>query len=201
MMQMLKAPLIAMATLIASPALATAAIGQPAPAFTATDSNGHAVNLSDFRGKTVVLEWTNAECPFVQKHYNSDNMQNLQSAAKAKNIVWLTINSGAAGKQGHVDGAGANSIMKRTGAAPTAYLLDTDGKIGKAYGARTTPHMYVIDGKGVLAYMGGIDDIPSADPADIGKARNFISLALADLEAGKPVANPTSRAYGCSVKY
>lgn len=201
MMQMFKAPLVAVAMLAGAPVIAAAAVGQPAPAFTATDSNGRTVNLADFRGRTVVLEWTNAECPFVQKHYNSDNMQNLQSAAKAKNIVWLTINSGASGKQGHVDGAEANSIMKRTGAAPTAYLLDADGKIGRAYGARTTPHMYVIDSKGVLAYMGGIDDIPSADPGDIGKARNFVSLALADLEAGKPVATTTARAYGCSVKY
>lgn len=188
-------------TVLAAPALAAAEVGKPAPAFTATDSNGRQVSLADHRGKTVVLEWTNAECPFVQKHYNSDNMQKLQADARADNVVWLTINSGAKGKQGHVTGEQANAKMRANGARPTAYLLDEDGIIGRAYGARTTPHMYVINAKGTLVYAGGIDDMPTADPADIAKSRNFVQLALADLKAGKPVAAPTSRPYGCSVKY
>lgn len=185
---------------LAAPALA-ATVGQPAPAFTSTDSNGKKVSLADYKGKTVVLEWTNAECPFVQKHYNSDNMQKLQADAKAKGIVWLTINSGAPGKQGHVSGEEANAKLRRNGGAPTAYLLDNDGSIGRAYNAKTTPHMYVIDGKGTLVYAGGIDDTPSADPADIPKSRNFVQLALAEVAAGKPVTTATSRAYGCSIKY
>lgn len=192
---------VAVAAAIATPALAAAVVGQPAPAFTATDSNGRKVNLSDYKGKTVVLEWTNAECPFVQKHYNSDNMQKLQSEAKAKGVVWLTVNSGAAGKQGYVTGTQANAHMREVGASPTAYLIDSDGAVGRAYGARTTPHMFVIDGKGVLAYAGGIDDIASADPGDLPNAKNYVRLALADVTAGKDVATTTSRPYGCSVKY
>lgn len=192
---------MAAAVVIATPALAAAVVGQPAPSFTATDSNGRKVSLSDYRGKTVVLEWTNAECPFVQKHYNSDNMQKLQSEAKAKAVVWLTVNSGAAGKQGYVTGTQANTHLREVGASPTAYLIDSDGAVGRAYGARTTPHMFVIDGKGMLAYAGGIDDIASADPGDLPNAKNYVREALADIAAGKAVTTATSRPYGCSVKY
>ena len=191
---------LAIATL-AAPASAAAVVGQPAPAFTATDSNGKTVSLSDFRGKPVILEWTNADCPFVQKHYSSGNMQRLQADSKKSGAVWLTINSGAAGKQGHVTGAEANARMKSQGFASTAYLLDADGTVGRAYGARTTPHMFVIAPDGTLAYAGGIDDVPTANPADLAKAQPLVKLALADVKAGNPVGTPISRPYGCSIKY
>jgi len=185
---------------LAAPALAAPQIGEPAPAFRAVDSHGKARSLADFKGKTVVLEWTNAECPFVKKHYTG-NMQALQKTAARDGIVWLTINSGAPGKQGHVDGAGANAIVKAKGAAPAAYLLDPQGSIGRAYAAKTTPHMYVIDPAGKLVYMGGIDDTPTADPADLKTAKNYVTAALADLKAKRAVQVATSKPYGCSVKY
>lgn len=194
------APIMLMAVL-AAPALANAVVGQPAPTFTAKDSNGRSVSLSDFKGKPVVLEWTNAECPFVQKFYSSGEMQKLQADARKGGAVWLTINSGAPGKQGHVSGDEANAKMRAQGFQSTAYLLDTDGSIGRAYGARTTPHMFVIAPDGKLAYAGGIDNIPSANPADIAKAEPLVRLALADVKAGNAVGTPTSRPYGCSVKY
>ena len=198
---MMKHALIAAAIVIAAPAFAAATVGQPAPAFTATDSNGRQVSLADFKGKTVVLEWTNSECPFVKKHYESGNIPKLQADARKDGVVWLTINSGAAGKQGAVTGAQANQIMRAAGASPSAYLLDGSGAIGQAYGAKTTPHMFVINPAGTLVYAGGIDSIPSADPADLGKAQNYVRLALADVQAGKAVGTPTSKPYGCSVKY
>lgn len=178
-----------------------ATVGQPAPGFTLTDSNGKTHSLGDFKGKTVVLEWTNHECPFVVKHYGANNMQQQQAAATGDNVVWLSINSGAAGKQGHVDGAGANAVMTKNGHKSTAYLLDADGKVGQAYGAKTTPHMYVIDANGVLAYNGAIDSIPSADQADIPKATQYVTQALGEIKAGKPVSVATTKPYGCSVKY
>jgi peroxiredoxin len=181
-------------------ALADAKVGSAAPGFTLTDADGKKRSLSDFKGKTVVLEWTNAECPFVKKHY-SGNMQKQQGEATADDVVWLTINSSAPGKQGHVDGAGAKQIMARAGGKQTAYLLDAPGEVGRAYGAKTTPHMYVIDGKGVLQYAGAIDSIPSADVADIARATQYVPQTLAALAAGKPVPVKTSKAYGCSVKY
>lgn len=197
---MFKAFAVTAAIAISSAAFAAPQIGQPAPAFRAVDSNGKARSLADFRGKTVVLEWTNAECPYVKKHY-SGNMQALQKAAARDGVVWLTINSGAPGKQGHVNGAGANAIVKAKGAAPAAYLLDPQGSIGRAYAAKTTPHMYVVDPAGKLVYMGGIDDTPTADVADIKTAKNYLTAALADLKSKRPVAVATSKPYGCSVKY
>mgnify|MGYP002777207247 CR=1 FL=1 len=188
------------ATLFSASALA-ATVGQKAPDFTAVDSNGQSHKLSDFAGKTVVLEWTNHECPFVKKHYGAGNMQKQQAAAVADGVVWLKINSGAPGKQGHVDGAAANAVVAREGSKATAYLLDHSGEIGKAYAAKTTPHMYVIDGAGVLQYNGAIDSNPSADPADIPGATQYVVQALAELKAGTPVSTPTSKPYGCSVKY
>ncbi len=186
---------------LAAPATANAVVGQPAPAFTATDSNGRQHSLSDFRGRTVVLEWTNAECPFVKKFYDVGEMQKLQAEARQQNVVWLTINSGAQGKQGHVTGAEANAKMRRQNFNSTAYLLDHDGTVGRAYGARTTPHMFVIDPQGTLVFAGGIDSIPSANSADIARADNHVRAALADLAANRAVRTPTSRPYGCSVKY
>ena len=198
---MMKYALIAAATVLAAPAFAAATVGQPAPAFTATDSNGRQVSLAALKGKTVVLEWTNADCPFVQKHYQSGNIPRLQADARKDGVVWLTINSAAAGKQGAVTGAQANQIMRAADASPSAYLLDGSGAIGQAYGAKTTPHMFVINPAGTLVYAGGIDSIPSADPADLGRAQNYVRLALADVKAGKAVGTPTAKPYGCSVKY
>ena len=197
---MFKALAITAAIAIAAPALANPVVGQAAPAFRAVDSNGKARSLSEFKGKTVVLEWTNAECPFVKKHY-AGNMQALQKSAAKDGIVWLTVNSGAPGKQGHVDGAGANAIVKAKGAAPAAYLLDAKGDVGRAYAAKTTPHMYIVDPAGKLVYMGGIDDTPTADVADIKTAKNYVTAALADLKARRAVQTASSKPYGCSVKY
>ena len=199
MKQMLTA-LTALAV-IAAPAAAAPVVGKPAPNFKLADANGKPVTLSDFRGKTVVLEWHNPSCPFVLKHYDSGNMQKAQAAAAKDGVVWLTINSGAPGKQGHVSGAEAKAFVSKAGARPAAYLLDPRGDVGRAYGARTTPHMYIINGSGTLVYAGGIDDRPTANPADIEGARNHVLAALSELKAGRAVSVPTSRPYGCSVKY
>jgi len=185
----------------AAASAASATVGQPAPAFKLVDSTGKTRSLADYKGKTVVLEWTNHECPFVKKHYGSGNMQAQQRDATAKGVVWLTINSSAPGQQGHVDAASAESVRGKARAAQTAYLLDPTGTTGRAYGAKTTPHMYVIDPQGVLRYAGGIDNVPSPDPADIKKATQFVPQALAQLAAGKPVSTSVTRPYGCSVKY
>lgn len=200
-MKLLPALLAAALSVAAAPLLAKVEVGQPAPSFSLTDSHGKTRTLEEFKGKTVVLEWTNAECPFVKKHYGSNNMQAQQKEATAAGVVWLSINSGAPGKQGQLDGAAANALISTSSGAQTAYLLDPEGKAGKAYGAKTTPHMYVIDGQGVLRYMGGIDSIQSADAADIPKATQYVKQALAELAGGKPVSVPVSQPYGCSVKY
>lgn len=197
---MFKALAFTAAIAIAAPVLANPVVGQAAPAFRVADSNGKARSLAEFKGKTVVLEWTNADCPFVKKHY-AGNMQALQKSAAKDGIVWLTVNSGAPGKQGHVNGAGANAIVKAKGAAPTAYLLDAKGDVGRAYAAKTTPHMYIVDPAGKLVYMGGIDDKPTADVADIKTAKNYVTAALADLKAKRAVQTVSSKPYGCSVKY
>lgn len=187
-------------TLSAPVALATPRIGEAAPAFTAIDSNGHSVKLSDFAGRTVVMEWTNHGCPYVQKWYRG-GMQALQREATGKGAVWLTVLSSAPGTQGHVDGPTANRMMKEQGAAPTHYLLDPDGKVGRAYGAQVTPHMYVIAPDGRLAYMGGMDSIATPDVNDIPKAEPVTRLAIDAVLAGRPVAKSQTRPYGCSVKY
>lgn len=182
-------------------AAAQAVVGEPAPAFTATDSNGKPESLADFKGKWVVLEWTNDECPFVKKHYGSGNMQKLQKLFTGKGVTWLSVVSSAPGQQGFVDGARANSLTKERGAVPSAVLLDPQGTLGRLYGARTTPHMYVIDPQGKLVYNGAIDDKPSTDQADIAAARNYVSAALEQAMAGKAVAVASSAPYGCAVKY
>lgn len=177
-------------------------VGQPAPDFTLTDLNGQSHTLSSFKGKTVVLEWVNPECPFVVKHYEkSGNMPATQKAALGQGVVWLSINSGHPGAQGDFDKAKVEAWMNKNGAASTAYFRDQDGKVGKLYDARTTPHMFVINPEGVLVYAGGIDDIRSANPDDIAKATNYVKAALADLAAGRAVQTSSSRPYGCSVKY
>jgi len=181
---------------------AAAVVGEAAPAFTLTDIKGASHSLSDFKGKTVVLEWVNPECPFVVKHYEkSGNIPALQKSATADGVVWLSINSAAAGKQGDYDAAKVAAWSEKTKAAPTAYLRDSDGKVGKAYGAKTTPQIYVINAEGTLVYNGAIDSIRSADAADIAKAENHASAALAAVKAGKPVEKATTQPYGCSVKY
>lgn len=190
----------ALAATLVVPAMAMPTIGQPAPAFSGTDSNNKTLSLGDFADRTVVLEWTNNECPYVRKHYGSGNMQKLQTEAAAQGVVWLSIISSAPGKQGYVEGAEANALTKERGAKPTAVILDPKGTIGHLYDAKTTPHMFVIE-KGTLAFMGGIDDIRSTSQEDIAKANNFVRAALADIKAGKPVATPESTPYGCSVKY
>lgn len=183
------------------PAQAAAAVGQPAPAFTLSDATGKSHALSAYQGKWVVLEWVNFECPFVMKHYGTGNMQKLQAAATAKGAVWLSVNSSAKGKQGNYPAETVLAMLKERGAQPTAYLLDSDGTAGRAYGAKTTPHMFAIDPKGTLVYAGGIDDKPTTDAADVPTAKNFVQAALDEAMAGKPVTTPTSTPYGCSVKY
>jgi len=180
---------------------AEVAIGQPAPDFALTDITGQAHKLSDFRGRTVVLEWVNPECPFVIKHYGSGNMPALQKAAVADGVVWLSINSGRPGAQGDFDAAKVAEWMKRTGASPTAYFRDQDGKVGRLYAAKTTPHMFVITAEGTLVYDGAIDSIRSAKVEDLAKATNYVKAALASVKAGTPVEKTSSQPYGCSVKY
>ncbi|MDQ3245809.1 MAG: redoxin domain-containing protein [Pseudomonadota bacterium] len=199
----MKSLLIAFTTLavIAAPASAAPVVGKAAPNFKLADANGKVVTLSDFRGKTVVLEWNNPGCPFVQKHYDSGNMQKAQAAAAKDGVVWLSINSGAPGKQGHMSGAEAKAFVAKAGARPAAYLLDPRGVVGKAYEARTTPHMYVVNKAGTLVYAGGIDDKPTKSASDINGARNHVLAALSDLKSGKAVSVATSRPYGCAVKY
>jgi peroxiredoxin len=192
---------VSLALASAAPAAAEAVVGQPAPAFTVSDSNGKARSLADFAGKVVVLEWWNHQCPFVGKHYGSGNMQKLQKEWTAKGVVWLTVSSSGPGQQGYVDGTTAAALMKEKGGGPTAVLLDHDGRMGRAYGAKTTPHMFVVDAKGRVAYAGGIDDKPSTDQADIATATNHVAAALAEVRAGKPVTIASSQPYGCGVKY
>jgi len=192
----------ALVLLMGSPGLqADPTVGQAAPTWSVADSNGKLRSLDEFKGKWVVLEWTNNGCPFVQKHYGSGNMQRLQKAYTGKGVVWLSVISSAPGKDGYVSGERANQLTGSRGAAPTAVLLDAAGNVGRAYGARTTPHMFVIDPQGKLAYAGGIDDIASAEPEDIPKATNLVAAALDAGLAGRPIAVATSAPYGCGVKY
>jgi peroxiredoxin len=184
----------------ANPA-AQARVGAPAPDFKLTDSNGKAVSLADFKGKTVVLEWTNHECPYVRKHYGGNNMQALQKKWTAQGVTWLTLISSEPGSQGYVQGLEANKLTDDRGAAPTAVLLDPKGDAGRAYGASVTPHMYVITGAGTLVYMGGIDDKPTSRLEDLKTAKNFVDAALTEVAEGKPVSVTTARPYGCTIKY
>jgi peroxiredoxin len=176
-------------------------IGQPAPDFTATDSKGKSLQLSQYRGKTVVLEWTNADCPYTRKHYTSGNMQSVQALAQKNGVVWLTVISSAPGKQGYVDGAGADALTESRGAVPTAVLLDPSGTVGRLYGAKTTPHMFVIDKNGALQYMGGIDSIATTDVSDIAQAEPYLKEAMLAVVQGSPVAHAATKPYGCAIKY
>ncbi len=202
---MLKQVLTAAAAVFAfapfAPALAEATPGKPAPAIAATDVAGKPLKLDDLRGKYVVLEWFNPSCPFVQKHYGSANMQGLQKKLTGEDVVWVSVNSTAADHPEFLQPAKASEWMQQQKAAPSRVVLDPTGTIGKAYGARTTPQMVIIDPKGNVVYNGAIDSIRSANPADIAKATNYVTQAFGELKAGKPVSQPTTQPYGCSVKY
>ena len=180
---------------------AAPAVGQPAPAFSAKDADGKTVSLADYKGKTVVLEWTNDECPFVKKHYGGQAMQGLQKKWTGKDVVWLTVISSPPGEQGFADGAKAKKLSADRGAVPSAVILDPKGDVGRAFKAQVTPHMYIVRGDGTLAYMGGIDDKPSTKLEDLKGAKNFVDAALTEISEGKPVSVPTSRPYGCTVKF
>ena len=182
-------------------AFATGDVGKPAPAFSATDSSGKTWSLADLKGKVVVLETTNQDCPYVRKHYNSTNMQTQQREAAARGVVWFTVASSAPGEQGFVTAAQANELTQKRNAAPAAFLLDPQSRIARAYGATVTPHMYVIDASGTLVYRGGIDSIPSSNVADVPKATQYVRVALDQVLAGKPVAEASTRPYGCTLKY
>lgn len=191
------------ATLALAPTtvFATSDLGKPAPAFSATDSNGKPWSLDALRGKVVVLETTNRDCPYVGKHYRAGNMQAQQREAATKGVVWLTVAASAPGEEGFVTAAQANDTVKKNDAAPAAVLLDPKSRIARAYGATVTPHMYVIDASGVLVYRGGIDSIPSSNVDDIAKARQYVRVALDEVLAGRPVTDASTRPYGCSLKY
>lgn len=182
-------------------ALSEPSIGSPAPALTLTDTKGKQHNLADYKGKHVVLEWVNFGCPFVKKHYESGNMQATQKKAVEKGVVWLSVCSSAEGKQGHMAAADWNEEIADRKLASTAVLIDESGAVGKTYGAKTTPHMYVVNPDGVLIYKGAIDDKPSTDKDDIPGARNYVLAALDESMAGKPVSTASTQSYGCSVKY
>ena len=178
-----------------------ARVGERAPDFTATDSNGKVHKLSEYQGKFVVLEWSNRGCPYTQKHYNSGNMQRLQQRWTGRGVIWLTVISSAPGKQGYVTASEENAYLKQVSAAPTAVLLDPTGAVGHLYEAKTTPQLFIINPQGTLIYNGAIDDRPTTDEADVKGAKNYLTAALEEATSGKPVSSPTSRPYGCSVKY
>lgn len=190
------------AALMSSGAFASVAkIGQAAPDFSLQDTNGKGHALNTLKGKTVVLEWLNHDCPYVKKHYESGNMQKLQKDYTAKGVVWLSVNSSAPGKQGNYSPEKSNELSKQKGSAATAVLLDPTGSVGRAYGAKTTPHMYIIDKNGILVYDGALDDKPTTEQGDPKTAKNYVAAALDEILAGKKVTTASSKPYGCSVKY
>ncbi len=189
------------AAFLVIPLNAAVTVGKLAPDFTLTDIDGQRRSLAEFKGKTVVLEWVNPECPIVVKHYESGNMPATQKAAVGDGVVWLSINSGRPKAQGDFESAAVKAWHQQTGAKPSAYMRDQDGKVGRLFAAKTTPHMFVINKEGVLVYAGAIDSIRSGDREDIPKATNYVAAALASLKAGRSVANPTTQPYGCAVKY
>lgn len=192
---------LAAAIAVAVPVIAAQTTGTKAGNFRVNDASGKVIELAQFKGKTVVLEWNNPGCPFVQKHYSSGNMQKTQATARADGVVWLTINSGAPGKQGYMTGPEALQFVKDQKSNASYYLLDPKGVVGKGYGAKTTPQMFIIDKSGTLVYQGGIDDKATARVSDIAGAKNYVLSALSEMRAGKPVSISESRPYGCSVKY
>jgi len=193
--------LIALAAIFTALQAVALPMGQSAPEFTLANLQGKPVKLSDYKGRYVVLEWVNPGCPFVQKHYNSGNMPRLQKDAAAHDVAWLTIDSTKSSHEDYKTPQQLNAWLTEKGAAPTAALLDVDGKVGKLYEAKATPHMFVIDPQGKLIYAGAIDDKRSADVEDVKTANNYVQAALADARAGRPVAKASTQAYGCSIKY
>jgi hypothetical protein len=199
--------LLTTACTVAALALASAApaagpdLSKPAPDFTATDTKGKTVRLADLKGKLVVLEWSNHQCPYVRKHYGSGNMQKTQAAARALGVVWITIVSSGPGEQGHVDAAAADRLTAERDAKPSHVVLDPEGRIGRAYAARVTPHMFIIGTDGALLYKGAIDSIRSSRQSDIPKAKNYVTAALGEIKAGKPIADSDTIAYGCTIHY
>lgn len=188
--------------LLALPILISATkVGDPAPGFTATGSDGKTYNLADYRGKFVVLEWHNNGCPYTRKHYESGNMQRLQKEWTSKGVAWFTVISSAPGTQGYMTAEQENAYMSKMHATPTAALLDPNGDLGHMYDAKTTPHMIVINPQGQIIYDGAIDDHPTPEQSDIASSKNFVELALQEATSGKPVETATTRPYGCSVKY
>jgi peroxiredoxin len=203
MKQRVAITVLGLAGVFAQPAVAAdpAAVDAPAPGFTLHDAQGGTHTLADYKGKFVVLEWVNFDCPFVRKHYGSGSMQELQRTMTSQGVIWLSICSSAPGKQGYFEGEALRERIAAEQAVPTAYLVDPDGDVGKLYSAKTTPHMFVIDPKGTLIYAGGIDDKASTDKADMARATNYVTAALKEAMEGKPVAVKITRSYGCSVKY
>jgi Redoxin len=197
---MQKVLMLAVASVFSAAAFANAPAGSPAPAFTVTDLAGKPVNLADYKGKTVVLEWINFGCPFVQKHYRSGNMQSLQKKY-GNDVVWLAVNSTNKGSSDWQDPAVLTKELTGFGAAPAKYLVDEPGTVGRAYGAKTTPHMYIIDPAGKVVYNGAIDDKRSTDVADVKTAKNYVVAALDEMKAGKPVSTASTTPYGCTIKY
>lgn len=189
------------AALAAGVAFAEPIVGKPAPEFQAKDAEGRTRTLSQFRGKPVVLEWTNSGCPYVRHAYQSGVMPELQRRAAKDGMVWLTVFSSAPGKQGYMEPSGVSAWKAQLGGAPTDVLLDSAGAVGRSYEAKTTPHMFIVDAKGTLVYMGGFDDKPSTNPADAKTAHNYVRAALDEVKAGQPVRQPVTRPYGCGVKY
>jgi len=176
-------------------------VGSTAPDFSVTDSKGKTQSLSQYKGKYVVLEWFNPDCPFVKKHYGSGNMQKLQEEFAGKGVVWLSVDSSAPGKEGNLSAEQAEKKLTEWKTHSTAFLIDADGKAGQAYGAKNTPHMFIINPDGKIIYEGAIDSKASANPNDIPSSTNYVRVALDEALAGKKVSNPTTRPYGCSVKY
>lgn len=201
MAKSLKLVAMALALTAASAALANAEINKPAPAFVGVGADGKPLRLESYKGKTVVLEWTNHDCPFVKKHYESGNIPSLQKDAADKGVVWLQVISSAKGKQGHVDGATAQKLNGERKAAPAATVLDPEGTIGKLYGAQTTPHIFIVNADGQLVYKGGIDSMATTKVEDLQKAEPYVVNALNAIKAGKPVDKASTKPYGCSVKY
>lgn len=197
---MLKLSALVLSLFMASTSFA-AKVGEKAPDFKVADMNGKVHQLSDYKGKYVVLEWTNEGCPFVKKHYESHNMQKLQKEYTSKGVIWLTVASSVKGKQGHWTPEQAKAKAKEWGIASTAILLDGDAKMGKAYGAKVTPHMFIINPEGVLVYNGAIDSNDSTDPKDIATATNYVDEALKSSMKGEPIKVSTSKPYGCGVKF
>lgn len=194
-------PIFFLTLIFSTPAFAAVENGQPAPDFSLTDVDGNTRMLSEFSGKYVVLEWLNHDCPFVKKHYDQGHMQALQAEYAEKDVVWLSINSSAEGKQGHNTPEQWKALQAEKKSAAMATLLDPEGEVGKLYGAQTTPHMYIINPEGVLIYQGAIDSIKSTNPSDIDLSENYVRSALGSALAGEPIQTPSSKAYGCSVKY